>query len=655
MKWSEMLRLAPLKPTKRMLETYRSDKKRAKARYNGPDIDVYEWYWFYRAKREQDFLRIDIYTRESLDQGEEEPRYRMFLVENGKYHTWDSESESWRTAKIDNLEYKTDHDSYWGYYYSERKVWIDKAEAEAIIKFCDNGIADPKKAISKWQMHEKHRKEFEEIDSEMALVPDLPKDFDEFVRNEVLPQYIFYDAGRNVTKGYCTRCRHEVKIQNPRYGKKGICPRCRNPITYKTRRKSGTTVDNGYAGILQKTKAGYVYRYFEATARYEHGAYKGSWCGERIRITYNPDFSIRNEFEHWRYKQTDWIRWCYKVRGWTGYGNVFEHRAVIYNRNLKMILKGSPMQYSGLELFVKHGHECEKIWLSEYLDTYKYKKGIEQLLKCGFYRVVRGVVKDNCTNYIDFTQKAARKILGLNKEYYRLIAGKDPSYREYEVAWEAQEAGVRLSWEQIRFFATTHRNFAIYIRHTTPHKMERYIRENLKEGTNLITEYHDYLQMAAGLRYDLDDPWILFPRNMQERHQELVEEKREQDLKIKAMKDKEKDVLFRKLRKRDQWMEMETDRFILRLPKEINEIRQEGNIMHHCVAMYIDRVAKGETTILFLREKEDPEQPFYTMEVREGKVIQCRAKYNAEMTDEVKEFVALFARTKLKRQERKAG
>lgn len=37
MKWSEMLRLAPLKPTKRMLETYRSDKKRAKARYNGPD------------------------------------------------------------------------------------------------------------------------------------------------------------------------------------------------------------------------------------------------------------------------------------------------------------------------------------------------------------------------------------------------------------------------------------------------------------------------------------------------------------------------------------------------------------------------------------------------------------------------------------------
>ena len=56
MKWSEMLRLPPLKPTTRMLETYRSDKKRAKARYSGPDIEVYEWYWFYRAKREQDYI-----------------------------------------------------------------------------------------------------------------------------------------------------------------------------------------------------------------------------------------------------------------------------------------------------------------------------------------------------------------------------------------------------------------------------------------------------------------------------------------------------------------------------------------------------------------------------------------------------------------------
>ena len=45
----------------------------------------------------------------------------------------------------------------------------------------------------------------------------------------------------------------------------------------------------------------------------------------------------------------------------------------------------------------------------------------------------------------------------------------------------------------------------------------------------------------------------------------------------------------------------------------------------------------------------------YTMEVNNGVMIQCRAKYNGDMTEEVKEFVELFKRKKLKRTERKAG
>lgn len=64
---------------------------------------------------------------------------------------------------------------------------------------------------------------------------------------------------------------------------------------------------------------------------------------------------------------------------------------------------------------------------------------------------------------------------------------------------------------------------------------------------------------------------------------------------------------------------------------------------------------EGETTILFLREKNNPEMPFYTMEVRDGQMIQCRAKYNGDMTEEVKAFVELFKRKKLRKQERKAG
>lgn len=649
MRRGELLELPILWPTNRMLEDMRNDRGNVRPRYYNTPVKVYEWYWFWRAKRRESLLQIDIYERKMISDGLRQPRYRLFLLEDGRYYTWDLPAESWRTACVDNLgrEYQEE-----GYFYSDRKIWMEEADRKTIVEFCANGIEEPRKAVSRWQTNGKNRKEFEEIDSEMALVPPIPKDFGNFVRNEVMPQYIFYDAGRNVRTGYCTRCRHEVKIRDPRYGKKGICPRCRNPITYKTRKKSGNIIDWGYAGLLQKTKAGYVYRYFKVKTEYINGEYKGGGYWEEIRKIYDSELRIRGEYEFIRYKQTDWIRWCYRDR--YRYYN-YENGAILYNRNLKTILKGSRLQYSGLEYFVKHGHEHEKLWLSEFIVTYQYKPGIEQLIKCRFYRVVRHILEHGRCEYINWDKKSAPKILGLGKEYYRLLAGKNPTYREYEVTWEAQEAGVRMTWTQVQFFAKSHRNFAIYIRHTTPHKMERYIREKLNEGTSLIQEYHDYLQMAAGLRYNLDDPWILFPRDMQKRHKELIEERREVDKRIEKMKDEEKDVMFRKNQKPYCCLEMETEKFLLRLPREVHEIRQEGNALHHCVATYIDRVVKGETTILFLRERSNPETPFYTMEVRDGRMIQCRAKYNGRMTEEVKAFVELFERKKLRKQERKAG
>lgn len=82
------------------------------------------------------------------------------------------------------------------------------------------------------------------------------------------------------------------------------------------------------------------------------------------------------------------------------------------------------------------------------------------------------------------------------------------------------------------------------------------------------------------------------------------------------------------------------------------EIRQEGQNQHHCVATYIDRMVSGETCILFIRKKEEPEESYYTVEVREGEVIQVRGKYNKDPGEDVKKFMNTF---KKRIQMRKAG
>ena len=98
--------------------------------------------------------------------------------------------------------------------------------------------------------------------------------------------------------------------------------------------------------------------------------------------------------------------------------------------------------------------------------------------------------------------------------------------------------------------------------------------------------------------------------------------------------------------------EMETEDFFIRLPKRVREIRQEGQNQHHCVATYIDRMVSGETCILFIRKKEEPEESYYTVEVREREVIQVRGKYNKDPGEDVKKFMNTF---KKRIQMRKAG
>ena len=82
-------------------------------------------------------------------------------------------------------------------------------------------------------------------------------------------------------------------------------------------------------------------------------------------------------------------------------------------------------------------------------------------------------------------------------------------------------------------------------------------------------------------------------------------------------------------------------------PKSAEEIVEEGQKLHHCVGGYVSRVAKNECTILFLRKEEHPDIPFYTMEVREGKVKQLRGDGNCDPTPEVKAYFELWKKEKL--------
>jgi hypothetical protein len=88
-------------------------------------------------------------------------------------------------------------------------------------------------------------------------------------------------------------------------------------------------------------------------------------------------------------------------------------------------------------------------------------------------------------------------------------------------------------------------------------------------------------------------------------------------------------------------MNLNIQGLFIRLPNKLDELKKEGEALHHCVGTYMEKVRKGETMIFFIRRMEEPEKSFYTLEWK-GKVVQCRGYKNCDMTPEVKAFVEIF-------------
>lgn len=89
---------------------------------------------------------------------------------------------------------------------------------------------------------------------------------------------------------------------------------------------------------------------------------------------------------------------------------------------------------------------------------------------------------------------------------------------------------------------------------------------------------------------------------------------------------------------------------MIRPAESPHELAMEGAILHHCVGGYAKRVANGETLIMFVRQKSEPDKPYYTLELMGKEVIQCRTLNNDsyEKNQAVKSFVEAWLRKKVK-------
>lgn len=93
-------------------------------------------------------------------------------------------------------------------------------------------------------------------------------------------------------------------------------------------------------------------------------------------------------------------------------------------------------------------------------------------------------------------------------------------------------------------------------------------------------------------------------------------------------------------------MDDEEEEFFICAPKSTRDMQLESERLHHCVRIYCGRVASKETAVYFLRTKKNPKEPFATIEVQNGAVVQLKAKYNRQVSSAAQEYVRKWAAEK---------
>lgn len=506
-------------------------------------------------------------------------------------------------------------------------------------------------------------------DEDVDLCPEeLPGGIAEFIRRQVLPEdrTLIYRKGN--TRGICHCCGQEVRAkygQRFRQNEVTHCPNCGEIVTCYLNTSDRFKVDfvNNIATIQKGTdgKTLFVRQWHilrDHTARWRDipGQLK-EVCRYAIRGCHGAKW--QREAKENCFMNT----YRYNLKNWTRVNNLSE----VYDggyyfycpENWQSILSGTSLQYCNLAEY-DGGPDTltrNRNVIRFLMDWARYPM-VEKFWKAGYthivYERIFGIGKE-LRNTVLWSRPGFRQALRFPQRLLKLHAPEEWTMKDLQKVtelWAEVRAGrlreadlPELARSMVRMediqdalgHASVHKILQ-YVSRCVEEERARWLRENAeaeKQGRSYYMRkdfdtphtYRDYLKDCVKLHLNLDDPEVLFPKNLNAAHARTIAQVKYKESQISREQ-------FAQQVKRLQWMAWERDGLLIRPPADGAELIAEGRYLHHCVGGYIDRMAAGKTTILLIRRADAPDIPFYTLEWLDGKVQQCRTLRNASYTED---------------------
>ena len=592
----------------------------------------------------------------------------------------------WTETKVENA-YGRKPDTY--YYYctdSELKnrckmAKEDEETLRAILKetlsYCyrkDESVAENISRLERERGREQREatetRRVDRVNAMMARIPAVPAGIKEWIDQKAMGKMNFCMKDRETKLWSCTACGEEFEEKQrktesgaaPRNNDMVICPKCGEKIKLLTRKKI-VEMKAHFCMIQPIDDEVSTVRHFTATIECAPGEKKGLGIEEDVRFILDKKWTpIKGKAPCDIYYEQ------YRRSNWVPDGGIFmngsfdnkhnpsnkrEYSGYLYDGGIEEALAGTAY-HKMARLFTQMSAAGAKLNYNFVMMLYRednYIRIMELLFKGRFHRLL----EEESENVGCWTKAYCGKLRlwGATIEDVFGIGDRQKINRIREHnGGELMMSWMRWSDEQDQKISEKALNW-IMKNGLKPKDMEdtleifsleqgmNYIeRQNREQYKNIsirqtVKQYEDYIDMCAKLGKDLMDEMVFRPRELKRRHDEAVEEIERRSAEIKAEEYSKKfgkaEQVLQEIKEK---FEYAGENYFIKVPERIADIVAEGNYLHHCAGAtdrYFDRIKQHETYICFMRKTEEPDMPYYTVEVEPGGTIrQHRGMYDEE-------------------------
>lgn len=593
---------------------------------------------YVRAQCLNGFIKFALFFQEDLKHGIVTPMYEIFVNPDGR--EWitreldeKGKEEKWSKATLYNLPRTP------GYWY-EGRYWITADTKLTLKRLMPDSkkkemhiLQDWQNKINKDKIEEREKREQAHWDEDMKLVPKTPNGLKEWMHRECNESFfLIYEYRKNQKKAYCSRCRKEVAVSHPIHNKDTRCPSCGAVAKFKAAGRLQTLGTGTYFGaVIQKIKKGIVIRRYYAHEWYRDRLFKSPSVilEETTRTIILEDGTVkRYEFGFYKNKMHRWIL----NKDWKGEYYPIGIGTKTYPKTLAQAKKSPVLLQSSMFAW-----DVLPLPPENYLAVEKGNPAVEKLAKIGMFKLARDLIRMKYVRtLLDEGQTELAKMLKIDGSRLKRIREMDGGAADLK--WYQREKAQDTVWDDWMIRDMGSEDIGPEEFRFLPHKVlsevqaYNYLRKQADQTDESLRQtlitWNDYLNMAEMLKMDERNLQVLKPKSLKAAHARLIEIRQQSGMKKQAEAiDKKWPKVMKSLPKLKKFEYVKGDYCIV-APKETLDIVREGTILGHCVhtcEYYFDRISRDESYLFFLRRANNPDTPWYTLEVEpSGNIRQKR-------------------------------